>query len=510
MELGNIDNGSRLAKHACTSCRNRKRKCDKLLPQCFLCTKKGLNCVYVSEASPPLLSPSSDGLFPATGLEAPKFPAVFFLDTNIFQKAQINIPKTELATPKYVLNLIGDLSEWRNIASKFFDTVHSFMPIVSRTRFYGRLLNPLAPRRNDVALLVLCMRLAGMLPAGVSMSKTPEYLAAKRFHAELEASGGFSPQILQSGVLIALYEYGHGIYPAAYLTIGACARYGISSGMDGTGASQMPPPSDWIEAEERKRIWWAVLIMDRVVNLGSPTRTLATQEPHPSSMLPIEDDLWDQGTIMSSETFTVVSPSSLKIGRFARFAQAIFLLGRVYKHVSDFTASRDFLDEEATQLRRTLQALAKIVDIEGQTNKLQFCTQTGLCFSGMLLLQESYISPISAPSPDIHFWDPTLPVAESIANEAARIARGFIRIVHDFVHSGKYNHPSELVSPFILHLFYHSQTIHWEKARTTGSESAAEGAKALTAVLKVMDDRWKVAGEYLEILQARELTYFGR
>jgi hypothetical protein len=64
-------------------------------------------------------------------------------------------------------------------------------------------------------------------------------------------------------VFIALYEFGHAIYPAAYLTIGAMARYGISSGIDGSGPSQMPPPSDWIEDEERKRIWWAVLILDR-------------------------------------------------------------------------------------------------------------------------------------------------------------------------------------------------------------------------------------------------------
>jgi hypothetical protein len=80
------------------------------------------------------------------------------------------------------------------------------------------------------------------------------------------------------------------------------------------------------------------------------------------------------------QTFTLSAPSSLKIGRFASFAQAIFLLGRVYKHVSDYTTSKDFLFEEASQLRRTLQALAKIVCIEGQSEKLQFYTQAALCY----------------------------------------------------------------------------------------------------------------------------------
>jgi hypothetical protein len=108
------------------------------------------------------------------------------------------------------------------------------MPIVSKTRLHGKLLNPLAPRRSDVALLLLCMHLIAMLPAEVPMSRTPEYIAAKRFQSEPEGSGAFSPQDLQSGVLIALYEYGHAIYPAAYLTIGGLATYGISSGIDGT------------------------------------------------------------------------------------------------------------------------------------------------------------------------------------------------------------------------------------------------------------------------------------
>lgn len=498
------DMGFQLASHACASCRQRKRKCDKLLPRCSLCSKKNLTCTYSTGNTPPSLTPSSEIFFPngAPTPETPKFPAVFFLDGNLFQKAQFEIPRAEIPTPRYVLDLIGDFNEWRAIATKFFETVNHFMPIVSRARLFGRLLNPLAPRRNDVVLLMLSMRLVCMLPAGTSMSRTPEYLAAKRFHAELEMSGAFSPQVLQSGVFIALYEFGHAIYPAAYLSIGGLARYGISSGLDGTGSSQMAPASDWIEAEERKRAWWAVLILDRSVNLGNPTRTLATQEPSPSSVLPMCDDHWDQGTLSSEEPFTLSSPASLQIGRYARFAQATFLLGKVYKHVSDSTLSKDFLEEEATQLRRTLQALAKIVDIEGQVRKLQFCTQAALCYSGMLLLQESYSCLCKAPSPDIHFWDPSVSIAESIARESCRIATSFLS--RDDVGPA-----TEKVSPFILHLFYHSHAISSEKAKRTGSESAAESVAVLTKILGVMDARWKAAGEYLEILQAREMSYFG-
>lgn len=103
----------------------------------------------------------------------------------------------------------------------------------------------------------------------------------------------------------------------------------------------------------------------------------------------------------------------------------------------------------------------------------------------MLLLQESYSSFLKAPSPDIGFWDPNIPIAESVAKEAARIGRAFM--------SSKAP-ATEQVSPFILHLFYCSQAIYREKVRRTGSESAAEAAETLNKVLDVMDGRWKVAG----------------
>ena len=72
--------------------------------------------------------------------------------------------------------------------------------------------------------------------------------------------------MLQAAVLIAVYEVGHAIYPAAYLTIGACARYGTMLGIDKLGLDLMGDslgPLSWIEVEERRRVWWAVVLLDR-------------------------------------------------------------------------------------------------------------------------------------------------------------------------------------------------------------------------------------------------------
>jgi hypothetical protein len=300
--------------------------------------------------------------------------------------------------PRYVMDLIGDDNEIRRVALKFFETIHTYFPIISKQRFYSTLMNPLSQPRADVALLVLCMRLTTLVPSKDPMVSTPEYFAAKRFYSAVEVAGMCSTQVLQSGILIAFYEFGHAIYPAAYLSVGTCARYGVSYGMN-LDEYSANGALNWIEVEEKKRVWWAVLILDRYarllfgfiivnsnsvhscINLGNPTRALATNEPLPSTYLPMEDDTWDRGLMPLNEVYTVSSPTSLKMGRFGRFAQATYLLGRVLKHVSDRTPDHQFLEDEATQLGRTLNALMNLVKVENQDDRVEFCTQSAICWA---------------------------------------------------------------------------------------------------------------------------------
>jgi hypothetical protein len=65
---------------------------------------------------------------------------------------------------------------------------------------------------------------------------------------------------IQSAILTAMYEIGHAIFPCAFTTISTCARYATALGIN------EPLPiqgKGWIKQEERNRIWWAILILDR-------------------------------------------------------------------------------------------------------------------------------------------------------------------------------------------------------------------------------------------------------
>lgn len=68
------------------------------------------------------------------------------------------------------------------------------------------------------------------------------YLLAKQCFHFVEGQSVISLRMLQAALLLSLYELGNGIYPAAFLTIGHCARLGHALGIhDRRGAFQMFP-----------------------------------------------------------------------------------------------------------------------------------------------------------------------------------------------------------------------------------------------------------------------------
>jgi hypothetical protein len=112
------------------------------------------------------------------------------------------------------------------------------MSIISKKRMTRNMLNPLWEAGPDLALLFLCMKLMITRPQeGLESANHPIYTAAKRFLALMESSGMTSLLVLQAHILVALYEIGQAIYPAAWMSAGACVRYGLLLGIHGHESS---------------------------------------------------------------------------------------------------------------------------------------------------------------------------------------------------------------------------------------------------------------------------------
>ncbi|KAL7933862.1 hypothetical protein V8C35DRAFT_302609 [Trichoderma chlorosporum] len=483
-----------LAPFACSRCKQRKGKCDKTLPQCGYCRKSGGLCEYPSG----LRSSNASNTLAASQTQQrvvqQSFPSSFFLDMVIFRQAQLEIPRPGLAVPMYVSDFLGGDEKARPMVATFFSNVYPYMPCISKTWIYRHLLSPLSPVHADASLLLLSIQLINWIPTESSNPKTPMYIAAKQFFFELENTGCLSIRVIQAGLLIALYELGHCIYPAAYLSVGACARHGVALGLDKDIKQGNTTGLPWDNTEERRRVWWAILILDRFINLGNPLRMLATADPGTNDILPADDVSWEQGILPLTEPPTIGSQTQLRMGRFARFAQATYLLGQVLRHVSDQVRDDTFHEQEAAQLNRTLHALIHLSQSEAETRKLEFCTQTAACYCALLILEHPLSLkrnkvPISGPSDHYPMVDPGV-----ISQESARMSRNFLP-------GGSI--PLLSVSPFIMHLLYQSCIV----LSSLPDEPAVDNTTSLITLqeaLRVLAQRWLASGEYSALLAARK------
>jgi hypothetical protein len=232
----------------------KQLQCDYRQPKASHRFDKSLNSV-------PLLVESR------TTSHAIDFPSVLFLDPRILSYGQLAFNDTTFTVPTYILQMLGDDDEIQLTTSKYFDRIHQWMPFVSKKRLHDIQLKSSYPTRPDVVMLLLCMKLSIEMPTTDQRARQSSlYGAVKHLLLELERSSELSLPVLQSMVLLGLYEVGHAIYPAAFLTIGTCARYANTLGI----GTQTPLPSRMVltlvEIEERRRVWWAVVILDRFVS----------------------------------------------------------------------------------------------------------------------------------------------------------------------------------------------------------------------------------------------------
>jgi hypothetical protein len=90
------------------------------------------------------------------------------------------------------------------------------------------------------------------------------YTTIKSHISLLEATGFLSLEFIQARILVTVFEMGHGLYPAASISISACARTARALGLN--KKRFMDTVSDDFSrqrAEEVKRVWWEIVNLDR-------------------------------------------------------------------------------------------------------------------------------------------------------------------------------------------------------------------------------------------------------
>lgn len=192
--------------------------------------------------------------------------SLFFLDQMSFTHLHCSIQPVLVPVPDDLANVLKDEYDQpqgiKKLVARYFDAFHGWMPIISKMRMRRVLDRPAGNVPADTAFLLSCMKLLLHAPQSGSLPEDlPLYRSVKTVSLQLEIAGLQSLPVIQGGVLIAVYEMGHGIHPAAYTTVAQCARQAISLGVHNREAPQFLQP--WADWEEEIRVWWFIVMLDR-------------------------------------------------------------------------------------------------------------------------------------------------------------------------------------------------------------------------------------------------------
>lgn len=121
----------------------------------------------------------------------------------------------------------------QSIIDNYRAAVHKWLPILNAQKFDDMLTQPTCELGSDIVLLLLVMKLISTSNHELGdIHQNVLYQTTKRLVALMEATGATSLNILQANLLVAWFEYGHAVYPAAYITSGWSLRYGNLLGLN--------------------------------------------------------------------------------------------------------------------------------------------------------------------------------------------------------------------------------------------------------------------------------------
>ncbi|KAF4451661.1 hypothetical protein F53441_5340 [Fusarium austroafricanum] len=512
------------ARASCFHCRNSKRRCDKTLPKCHLCSRKSIECRYPrrrgQRSASPDGSPNNRDDTAATATSStttlrqdngPEFSAelvtttaIRFLAPDLFRDLRLQVPRMDWDIPEEVAFHLGDRQQMQQTTSEFLRLTQSWMPVVSGKRHLAAVLNPLQlPLRRPTALLALCMKLC-CLPADNSQGRRSLYLLVKRLYVEAERMEDACLEVMQSAIFIAIFEIGDAMFSAAYLTVGALARYGMAMGMDKINRDALGSKvgvtvgASWSDIEEMRRVWWATLVLDRFLNFSQPSRSLVTADPSFEDFLPVDDECFHNQKSTPENATRISEGFHFEMGSFARLCQGTHLVSKALAlcRVTPGSNGEASISDDMVQLCRTLEALVRVNEIEATTRKLAYCSQSIISYIGILVLQQ-------------HHWQHGNPaMGDHIFPETESALDTLERISTTLRQGGSYSCNSiegGHCSLFFVELVYRGMLVLITMSQRRPTPEVQSKKESMKWLLSHIQKRWPLVAVYGRILEAREM-----
>lgn len=274
------------AQFVCLTCSSRKKACDKALPACGSCVKRGLTCKYDASRKK---EKSSRAYNPGKHFVA--------FDTWSSQSSQgsaehsssASSPDTVHSSASMLRSIhdslnqqVQDVMSFTNltaddISQRYFQSFHGLYPIIS-PELFQQLASPYAHRSNvapptDYLILILAMFLAITMPghqrhSAFSLTGQEQlYIRIKSLFAQVQAAISPSLAFVQVMFIITIWEYTRARPEAAYSSISTCASL---ARILGVGNELLEQPDHHYGSKsidlaemERRNVAWAITLLER-------------------------------------------------------------------------------------------------------------------------------------------------------------------------------------------------------------------------------------------------------
>ncbi|KAI7762477.1 hypothetical protein LZL87_008823 [Fusarium oxysporum] len=472
----------------------------------------GLNSVNSSSQSIGFTPAYSTVEYPGS-TSVTHFPASMFLDVDCYVWSHARLPVPSGVIPAPVLALLSQGNVVLDVSQNYFATVHTWFPMISKKRMDMGL--PVQNAGPDLAMLFLGMKLV-TTPA-VDITDSALYETAKSFLASLESNGVVSLLCLQAMILVALYEYSHAIYPAAWMTIGSCARYSDILGIAPGDYSPLGQVTTWTEAEERRRVWWSIYILDKLVSLGSRKHCLLPNL-QPECKLPVDDDVWDRGEVNMAVSYSTSISYQTQQAPFTRLCQATMYLARAISYARDTSEMISSRIEKIMSLVDELSDFGAVLDNEttalSPERSLTLLAPRCIARSALFVALDRFTCPekISAEpgyvdSPgdktqkELELQKQSMHIIEQSSKQLHTLGMDLLSVFR-----AKGISSLSKVSPFMLDSIYASAaTFHWLLGEG-GNEVYRTAAAELDIFLDTVSSRWRLSSTYREMLTVHDVT----
>ncbi|KNG90830.1 C6 transcription factor Prf [Aspergillus nomiae NRRL 13137] len=357
-------------RNACTTCRRMKSKCDMEKPTCGACSKYNRACTY--EATRKKSGPKRgytavlgsrlaqvEALLSTQmlGIAGNQPPSATFLDEWVDGAAGTNMsdtgshPNSTAETESSSSSATDGTYPGPAVAMDmislgnriYFEDVHIYMQIIHHQRHLAA-LNNAAHAQPPICLQYMIWCHAALVSEKYNPLHPAFYERARKY-AEADEMKGYGAGILslshaQTWLLITAYEYKMMFFPRAWLSCGKASRLAIMLGLHQLDSPNpqakqcFMPSTDWVEKEERRRVFWMTFCIDKFATIGTGW-PVGVDEAEVMTNLPASEEAFITGQseptaclsdILKGEGLATLSPSA-SVG----FVSCIF--GRITNHL---------------------------------------------------------------------------------------------------------------------------------------------------------------------------------